>query len=110
MEAEKWCLGRRPNNPLARSVAGHRWPIEGWSTPDSPAIWLAEIFPSLVRYPKWSDEYKTRRDRTRVQSCIRCAAERDSVGILERDFAKPGTLDAATSAKVEDEKGWISWV
>ena len=107
MEAEMWCLGRWPHNSLARSVAGHRRPFEGWSTPDGPAIWFAEIFPSLVRYPEWSDEYKTKRDRTQVQSCIRYAAKQDSAGILKRDFAKPGTLDAATLAKVEDAKGWI---
>ena len=52
----------------------------------------------------------TRRDRTQVQSCIRYAAERDAAGILKRDFAKPGTLDAATLAKVENEEGWILWV
>lgn len=63
-----------------------------------------------MRYPERSDEHKTRRDRTQVQSCIRYAAERDSAGILKRDFARPGTLDAATLAKVEDEKGWILWV
>jgi hypothetical protein len=82
----------------------------GWSTPEGPAIWFAEIFPSLVRYPEWTAEYESRRDRTQVQSCVRYAAERDSAGMLQGDFAKPGTLDAVTLARVEDEEGWILWV
>ena len=103
-------LGIKHLDELARSVGGHRWPFEGWGTPDGSAIWFAEIFPSLVRYSEWSDEYKTRRDRTQVQSCVRYAAERDSAGMLKGDFAKPATLDVATLAKVENEEGWILWV
>jgi hypothetical protein len=30
--------------------------------------------------------------------------------MLKGDFAKPGTLDAVTLARVEDEEGWILWV
>ena len=103
-------LGIKHLDQLARSVGGHRWPFEGWSTPEGPAICFAEIFPSLVRYPEWTAEYASRRDRTQVQSCVRYAAERDSAGMLKGDFAKPGTLDAVTLARVEDEEGWILWV
>jgi hypothetical protein len=103
-------LGIKHLHDLASSVDGHRWPFEGWGTPNQPAIWFAEIFPSLVQYPEWREEYRTRRDRTQVQSCIRMAAERDSAGLLKGDFAKPATLDAVMSAKVEEEEGWILWV
>ncbi len=104
-------LGIKHLDGLARSVDGRRWPFEGWSTPAGPAIWFAEMFPSLVPYPAdWSDEYRTRRDRTQVRNCVRYAAERDSAGVLKGDFAKPGALDAATLAKVEGEEGWILWV
>ena len=82
-------LGIKHLHDLARSIDGQRWPFEGWSTPDGPAIWFAEIFPSLVRYLEWTDEYKARRDRTQVQSCVRHAAERDSAGKLKGDFARP---------------------
>jgi hypothetical protein len=103
-------LGIKYLSELSRAVGGHRWPFEGWTTPTGPAIWFAEIFPSLVQYPEWTDEYKMRRDRTQVQSCLRQAAERDSVGKLKADFARPGMLDAATLARVEGEEGWILWV
>jgi hypothetical protein len=103
-------LGIKHLDDLARRVNGHRWPFQGWGTPDKPAIWFAEIFPSLIRYPEWSDEYRSRRDRTQVQSCVRYAAERDSAGLLEQDFAKPSVLGDAVAAKVEDEEGWILWV
>jgi hypothetical protein len=103
-------LGIKHLEELARSVEGHRWPFEGWSTPEGPAIWFAEIFLSLVRYPEWTADYKSRRDRTQVQSCVRYAAERDSVGMLKGDFARPVTLDAVTLARVEDEEGWMLWV
>jgi hypothetical protein len=76
---------------LVRAVGGHVWPFEGWTTPTGPAIWFAEIFPSLVQYPEWADEYKKHRDRTQVQSCVRYAAERDAAGKLKRDFGRPGT-------------------
>jgi hypothetical protein len=104
-------LGIKHLHELALAVGGHRWPFEGWGTPTHhPAVWFAEIFPSLVQYPEWSEEYQVRRDRTQVQSCVRRAAERDAVGLLRGDFAKPDTLDAATLAKVEEEEGWILWV
>jgi len=103
-------VGIKHLNELARSVDGHRWPFEGWTTPEGPGIWFAEIFPSLVRYPEWADEYKKRRDRTQVQSCVRKAAERDAAGKLKGDLAKPGRLDAATLARVKGEEGWILWV
>lgn len=103
-------LGIKHLEELARSVGGHRWPFEGWTTPTKPAIWFAEIFPTLVQYPEWADEYVTRRDRTQVQSCLRRAAERDAAGLLAGDFAKPIRLDAATLARVEGEEGWILWV
>lgn len=103
-------LGIKYLDRLARAVDGHRWPFEGWTAPIEPAIWFAEIFPSLVQYPEWADEYKRRRDRTQVQSCVRRAAERDALGKLKGDFGKPGSLDAATLARVEAEEGWILWV
>jgi hypothetical protein len=46
-------LGIKHLDELAKVVRGHRWPFEGWTTPTGPAIWFAEIFPSLVRYPEW---------------------------------------------------------
>jgi hypothetical protein len=103
-------LGIKYLDELARAVEGHRWPFDGWTTPAVPAIWFAEIFPSLVPCPEWADEYKKRRDRTQVQSCIRHAAERDAAGKLKEDFARPGTLDSETLARVEGEEGWILWV
>lgn len=103
-------LGIKHLDELARVVHGHRWPFEGWTTPIEPAIWFAEIFPSLVQYPEWAEEYEKRRDRTQVQSCVRQAAERDAAGKLKGDFAKPSRLDAATLARVEGEEGWILWV
>jgi hypothetical protein len=103
-------LGIKHLDRLAHSVNGHRWPFEGWGTPDVPAIWFAEIFPSLVLYPEWGEGYKTQRDRTQVQGCVRYAAERDATGVLKRDFAKPNMLDSATLGRVEGEEGWILWV
>jgi hypothetical protein len=103
-------LGIKHLDDLACSVGGYRWPFEGWTTPSGPAIWFAEIFPTLVQYPEWADEYKTRRDRTQVQSCVRRAAERDCAGTLKGDFAKPGMLNAATLSRVEGEEGWMLWV
>jgi hypothetical protein len=103
-------LGIKHLYELARSLGGRVWPFEGWHTPDGPAIWFAEIFPSLVCFPEWTDEYSERRDRTQAQSCVRHAAERDAAGMLKGDFAKPGILDAATLVRVESEEGWILWV
>jgi len=103
-------MGIKHLHELAISVDSHIWPFEGWRTPDGPSIWFAEIFPSIVRYSEWADEYRTRRDRTQVQSCVRYAAEQDSAGLLTADFAKPATLDSAALAKVEEEEGWILWV
>ena len=100
-------LGIKHLDDLARTVGGHRWPFEGWTTPTGPAILFAEIFPSLVRYPEWEHEYERRRDRTQAQSCLRRAAERDAAGMLKGDFAKPSGLDAATLARIEGEEGWI---
>lgn len=103
-------LGIKHLQSLASSLNGHRWPFDGWTTPKEPAVWFAEIFPSLVLYPEWTNEYTTRRDRTQVQSCLRRAAERDAAGVLRADFAVPATLDAATLFRVESEEGWILWV
>jgi len=103
-------LGIKHLDDLARAVGGHRWPFEGWTTPTEPAVWFAEIFPSLVQYPEWADEYKKRRDRMQVQSCLRRAAERDAAGKLKGDFAKPGMLDTVTLTRVEGEEGWMLWV
>jgi len=102
-------LGIKHLHELARSVDGHRWPFDGWNTPNKPSIWFAEIFPSLVQYPEWTDDYRTQRDRTQVQGCVRYAAERDSAGMLKGDFGTPKSLNAATLARVEDEEGWILW-
>jgi hypothetical protein len=103
-------MGIKHLDELARSVDGRRWPFEGWNTPDWPAVWFAEIFPSLVCYPEWMAEYEKQRDRTQVQSCVRRAAERDAAGTLKLDFAKPRTLDPSTLSRVEGEEGWILWV
>ncbi len=103
-------LGIKHLDDLARHVGGHRWPFDGWGTPHRPGTWFAEIFPSLVRYPEWSDEYRSRRDRTQVQSCLRFAAERDSIGMLQGDFARPSLLSDSVLANVENEEGWILWV
>jgi hypothetical protein len=104
-------VGIKHLHELAVSVQGYRWPFDGWGTPREPAIWFAEIFPSLVRYPDWGDEYLRRRDRTQVQSCVRRAAERDALGQLKGDFGAPADrLDAATLSRVENEEGWILWV
>ena len=103
-------LGIKHLDDLARSVGGHRWPFDGWTVPGGPAVWFAEIFPSLVRYPEWSGEYAQRRDRTQVRSCVRYAAERDAAGMLAADFSRPAALDAGTIARVENEEGWILWV
>ena len=51
-------LGIKYLDELARAVAGHRWPFEGWGIPHVPTIWLAEIFPSLVYYSDWVEEYQ----------------------------------------------------
>jgi hypothetical protein len=104
-------LGIKHLHRLAETVQGHVWPFDGWGTPSGPAIWFAEIFPTLVQYPDWSIAYATERDRTQVQSCLRFAAERDADGLLRADFARPGHLaDAGTLAMIEDEEGWILWV
>jgi hypothetical protein len=104
-------LGIRHLDELARGVGGHRWPFEGWGTPDGPGIWLAEIFPSLVYYPEWSDEYRTRRDRTQVLSCARHAAERDRDGLLRSDFDAPThRVSDSILARVAAEEGWMLWV
>jgi hypothetical protein len=98
-------LGIKHLNELARLVAGHRWPLEGWSTLDGPAIWFAQIFPSLVRYPEWNDEYNTRaRSNSGAElHSLRCRA-RFGRTTQKEDFAKPGTLDAAKLAKVRTKK------
>jgi len=101
-------LGIKHLDDLARTVTAHRWPFDGWGTPHEPAIWFAEIFPSLVQYPEFSAEYS--RDRMQVQSCVRRAAERERDGLLQGDFDRPGQLSPATLAQVEEEEGWILWV
>ena len=63
-----------------------------------------------MAYPEWSEQYKTQRDRTQVQGCVRYAAERDAPGVLKLDFAKPEMLDSAIIRRVEAEEGWILWV
>lgn len=96
---------------LARVTKAHRWPFEGWGTPAAPGVWLAEIFPSLVCYPEWESDYRTRRDRTQVQSCLRRAAERDGSGVLRGDFDAPrGRLTASQLRQVQEEEGWMLWV
>jgi hypothetical protein len=73
-------------------------------------VWFAEIFPSLVTYPEWSADYAVARDRTQVQSCVRRAAERDGLGLLAGDLARPAMLGEAELVSVEGEEGWILWV
>ena len=103
-------LGIKHLDDLARVVSAHRWPFEGWGIPRQPAIWFAEIFPSLVHFPEWTAEYAKLRDRTQVQSCLRWAAERDRDRLLEGDFDRPGErLNATTLDHVEHEEGWILW-
>lgn len=106
-------LGLKYLHQLAQAVGGRRWPFEtGWTVPsaDAPAVWFAEMFPSLVRYPEWDQEYNTRRDRTQVQSCVRYAAEHDAAGTLKDAFAQPADVDAALLKRVVDEEGWILFV
>jgi hypothetical protein len=104
-------LGIKHLDELARALGAHRWPFNGWGITPEPAIWFAEIFPSLVHYNEWTAEYAKSRDRTQVQGCLRWAAERDRDGLLKGDFDRPSLrLDEATLAKVEDEEGWILWV
>jgi hypothetical protein len=102
-------LGIKHLEELASSVSGRRWPFEGWGAPEGPEAWFAEIFPSLVIYDEWRDEYARRRDRTQVMSCLRRAAERDAAGLLRGDLAPPAGLDASALAQVQDEEGWILW-
>jgi hypothetical protein len=102
-------LGIKHLEELASSVGGRRWPFEGWGAPKRPEVWFAEIFPSLVIYDEWRDEYARRRDRTQVMSCLRRAAERDAAGLLRGDLAPPPGLDAPGLAQVQDEEGWILW-
>ena len=104
-------LGIKYLDELARAVTGHRWPFEGWGTPQVPGILFAEIFPSLVYYSDWVDKYSTCRDRAQVLSCVRRAAERDRDGLLRGDFDRPSArLSATALANVENEEGWILWV
>lgn len=106
-------LGIKHLHELARALGGRRWPFDtGWSVPPpgAPAVWFAEIFPSLVRYAEWDHEYATRRDRTQVQSCVRYAAERDAAGTLADAFAQPSGLEASQLARIVDEEGWILFV
>jgi hypothetical protein len=99
-------LGIKYLHELAEDVGAHIWPFEGWGVPKKPAIWLAEIFPSLVPYAG-SDSAECR-DRMQVRNCVRWAAERDCDGSLKGDFDRPA-LDPATLAQVENEEGWILW-
>jgi hypothetical protein len=101
-------LGLKHLEELANAVGAHRWPLDGWGTPHRPGVWFAEIFPSLVRYPKWAEEYARSRDRTQVLSCVRRAAERDCAGLLRGDFARPD-LAPDVLQRVEEEEGWILW-
>ena len=105
-------LGIKYLDELARTVDARRWPFEGWDVASEPGIWFAEIFPSLVDYPKWRAAYAKPRDRTQVQSCVRRAAKRDREGLLGDDFARPVLLDRdeKLAQQVEDEEGWILWV
>jgi hypothetical protein len=106
-------LGLKYLHDLVDAVDGKRWPFEtGWSVPppDAAAVWFAEIFPSLIRYPEWDDEYLVRRDRTQVQGCVRHAAELDATGSLKKAFAQPSDLDLASLAAVVEEEGWILFV
>ena len=104
-------LGIKHLDELARAAGGHRWPFDGWGTPSEPGVWFAEIFPSLVYYPEWSNEYRERRDRTQVLSCVRRAAERDRDGLLRSDLDVPShRLSPTMLANVEAEEGWMLWV
>jgi hypothetical protein len=96
---------------LSTAIEGHLWPFEGWRVPDGPVICFAEIFPSLVQYPEWADEYARRRDRTQVLGCVRCAAERDAVGLLRKDFtfAVEHKLTLEQRRRAQHEEGWILW-
>jgi hypothetical protein len=83
-------LGIKYLHDLGRAVGGHIWPFDGWTTPTEPSIWFAEIFPSLVQYPEWADEYAKRRDRTQVQSCVRRASETRRRRKIEGGLRKAG--------------------
>ena len=103
-------LGIKYLNDLARELDAKRWPFDtGWSVPSprGASVWFAEIFPSLVRYPEWEEEYRSQRDRTQVQSCVRRAAERDANGTLGITFAQPAGLSASELAQVVGEEGWM---
>jgi len=101
-------LGIKHLHGMAERWGARRWPFDtGWSVPEGPAIWFAEIFPSLVSYPEWADAYAARRDRTQVLACVRHAAEQDAAGTLAAAFAAPPDLAPAERARVEREEGWI---
>ena len=106
-------LGIKHLHEMATALGARRWPFDtGWTTPPAGqgAVWFAEIFPSLVRYAEWDEEYAKRRDRTQVQSCVRRAAEDDRAGALAGWFAEPAGLSAEQAWRVVSEEGWILWV
>lgn len=106
-------LGIKHLHEMATALGARRWPFDtGWTRPPAGqgAVWFAEIFPSLVHYPEWDNEYAKRRDRTQVQSCVRRAAEEDREGRLSKRFAEPTGLSVDQKRRVVSEEGWILWV
>jgi hypothetical protein len=103
-------MGIKHLHALTTALAPHArvWPFEtGWSVPQEPSIWFAELFPSLVNYPEWEADLLTARDRTQVLSCLRFAAEQDAGGTLAAFLEEPGGLAPSDTEAVLGEEGWM---
>ncbi|MFM2153159.1 MAG: hypothetical protein RL199_1594 [Pseudomonadota bacterium] len=106
-------VGIKHLHEMAEELEARRWPFDtGWNAPSKSegCVWFAEIFPSLVRYLEWTEEYGRRRDRTQVLSCVRHAAEQDAAGTLADRFSCPSGLSEEEELRSRSEEGWILFV
>ncbi|WNG61375.1 hypothetical protein F0U59_46710 [Archangium gephyra] len=103
-------MGIKHLHALTTALAPHArvWPFEtGWSVPEGPAIWFAELFPSLVNYSEWEADLRSARDRTQVLSCLRFAAEQEAGGTLAAFLEEPGGLGPSDTEAILGEEGWM---
>jgi precorrin-8X/cobalt-precorrin-8 methylmutase len=86
------------------------WPFEtGWGVPaGKDRIVLAEIFPSVL--PIEDDLSGLVRDLAQVRTCVRHAANLDSLGLLAGQIASPPGLSDSQLESAVTEEGWILFV
>jgi precorrin-8X/cobalt-precorrin-8 methylmutase len=83
------------------------WPFEtGFSAPEKPGVWFAEIFPSIVTIDESVVSHQPL-DCRQVESCVLEAAMRDCRGEMVKTLGAPSGLSQAELATVTGEEGWM---